>query len=147
MPATPFRRILIGWDASAAASTALTTAVTIADGDGVVIARAVLSPPAHAETGGEHARDIAAQRDWLSERFERLMRNTDSHGAHVRLEWGQSNDVSADLCTSAEHHGCDLIILGRHGAESRLRERKLGHVAQTVAQHTDLPVLLVSAAL
>jgi nucleotide-binding universal stress UspA family protein len=145
VPATPFRRILIGWDASAAASAALSTAVTIADGDGVVIARAVLSPPAHAETGGEHARDVAAQREWLNERFELLLRNLDTHGAHVRLEWGQGNDIPTDLCKSAEHHGCDLIILGRHGEENRLRDISLGHVARLAAERSALPVLLVSA--
>jgi hypothetical protein len=28
---------------------------------------------------------------------------------------GESADIPDDLCACADHHGCDLIILGRHG--------------------------------
>ena len=145
MPAPPFRRILIGWDASPAAHAALITSLTIADGNGVVIARAVLTPAEHTETGGEQTRDLQAQRHWLRTQFDKALATTATHGAQQRLEWGESTDISADLCASAEYHGCDLIVVGRHGEDSHLRTSGLGHVAKQLSRGTKLPVLRVSA--
>ncbi|SFE46732.1 Nucleotide-binding universal stress protein, UspA family [Actinacidiphila alni] len=145
MPAGPFHRILVGWDASPAAHTALVTALSLADGQGTVIARAVLTPPEHAETRGEQRRDMEAQRDWLEDQFTRSVHTAPTRGAHVRLEWGEHTDVPDDLRTCATDHGCDLVVVGRHGEDSRLRIAGLGPVARAMVQDTDLPVLLVSA--
>ncbi|WP_367667071.1 universal stress protein [Streptomyces sp. DG2A-72] len=49
-----------------------------------------------------------------------------------------------DLHASARHHGCDLIVIGRHGEDSHLRTTGLGPVALAAAERTRLPVLLVS---
>ncbi|MEU9244439.1 universal stress protein [Streptomyces sp. NPDC048385] len=146
MPAAPFHRILVGWDASPAAHHALTTAMTIADGDGLVIARAVLTPSPHTETSGEQRRDLDAQRHWLQEQFDKTLRTATTHGAQVRLEWGESGEIWDDLHACAEHHCCDLIVVGRHGGEGSLRTAGLGPVARALAQEPRLPVLLVSAA-
>ncbi|MFE3946803.1 universal stress protein [Streptomyces sp. NPDC059118] len=144
MSASPFHRILTGWDASPAARTALTTAMSLADGRGVVIARAVLTPPQHIETGGEQDRDLGSQRRWLQEEFENTLRTSTTHGARVRLEWGESSDIADDLCTYAAQHGCDLVVIGRHGSDSRLRIAGVGPVARDLSSRTSLPVLLVS---
>ncbi|MFE2373855.1 universal stress protein [Streptomyces sp. NPDC059398] len=143
-PVTPFHRILVAWDASPAARTALTTAMAIAHGKGLVIARAVLTPPQHTETGGEQSRDLGSRRVWLQDQFDHALDTSSHHGARVRLEWGESNDIPTDLCAHAERHGCDLIVLGRHGDDSRLRTAGLGPVAQAVSARSALPVLLVS---
>jgi hypothetical protein len=55
--------------------------MTIADGNGVVIARAVLTPPEHTETGREQSRDLATQRHWLSEQFDKTLATAATHGA------------------------------------------------------------------
>jgi nucleotide-binding universal stress UspA family protein len=146
MTASPFHRILVGWDASPAARTALTTALALADGQGTVIARAVLNPPEHIETAGEQRRDMGSQRQWLEDRFHQAVRTTSAYGARVRLEWGEHTDVPEDLRACARDHGCDLIVIGRHGEDSRLRIAGLGPVARALAQGVDLPVLLVSSA-
>ncbi|NLU76677.1 universal stress protein [Streptomyces sp. HNM0575] len=146
MSSGPFRRILVGWDASPAAHTALATAFTLADGDGVVIARAVLAPPRHVETSGEGTRELDAQRRWLSEQYDSTVRSATPHGARARLEWSESTDIPADLCAGAEDHGCDLIVVGRHGENGHLRTTGLGPVARAVPEGTHLPVLLVSPA-
>ncbi|MFI0938525.1 universal stress protein [Streptomyces sp. NPDC021020] len=146
MTASPFHRILVGWDASPAAHTALTTALALAGERGTVIARAVLNPPEHIETAGEQQRDIASQRRWLEDRFDRAAGAVSTYGAHVRLEWGEHTDIARELRTCATAHNCDLIVAGRHGDDSRLRAAGLGPVARALAQDADLPVLLVSPA-
>ncbi|MEU6284427.1 universal stress protein [Streptomyces sp. NPDC047028] len=143
MPVSPFHRILVGWDASPAAHHALALAMTLADGDGIVIARAVLTPSPHTETGGERQRDLEAQRRWLREQFDTALATTATHGARVRLEWGETPGIPDDLHACARLHGCDLIVLGRHGEDSRLRTGGLGPVARAVSQDARLPVLLV----
>ncbi|MFJ2297069.1 universal stress protein [Streptomyces sp. NPDC087894] len=144
MPSAPFRRILIGWDASPAAHTALTTAVAIADGHGTVIARAVLTPPPHTETGGEQNRHLSAQRHWLQEQFDQALGMIPTHGVRVCLEWGESDNIPDDLVSCAEHHGCDLIIIGRHGEDSHLLTSALGPVARALSSQTTLPVLHIT---
>ncbi|GAA2489269.1 hypothetical protein GCM10023100_07090 [Actinocorallia cavernae] len=144
MSVSPFHRILVGWDASPASHRALATALALADGDGVVIARAVLTPAQHTETGGEQHRDLDAQRRWLSAEYDKALRAGATHGARVRLEWGEDTDIPQDLDGCAHDHGCDLIVLGRHGEDSHLRVTGLGPVAQTLVHGTRLPVLLVS---
>ncbi|MER8118454.1 hypothetical protein GTY81_01520 [Streptomyces sp. SID8366] len=89
----------------------------IADGDGVVIARAVLAPAQHTETGGEQRRDLDAQRRRPSAEYDKALRTGTTHGARVRLEWGE---------------------------DSHLRGTGLGPVARTLVHSTRLPVLLVS---
>lgn len=145
MTASPFHRILVGWDASPAARTALTTALALPDGQGTVIARAVLNPPEHIETAGEQRRDLGSQRHWLEDQFHQTVQTTSAYGARVRLEWGEHTDISEDLRACATEHDCDLIVVGRHGEDSRLRIAGLGPVARALAQNVDLPVLLVSA--
>ncbi|MFC8711868.1 universal stress protein [Streptomyces sp. NPDC057197] len=51
------------------------------------------------------------------------------------------------VCTScAPAPRCDLIVLGRHGADSHLRARPLGDVVRRVTERAALPVLVVPAA-
>jgi nucleotide-binding universal stress UspA family protein len=144
MTVTPVHRVLVGWDGSPAAHAALTTAMSIADGDGVVIARAVLTPARHTETGGEQARDLDAQRRWLREQFDAALAVAATHGSRVCFEWGESDDAADDLCACAEHHGCDLVVMGRHGDHTHVRTLRLGPVAEATIRHTSVPVLLVS---
>ncbi|MCA1218067.1 universal stress protein [Streptomyces sp. 8L] len=143
MSSTAFHRILIGWDGSADAHTALATALAVADGGGTVIARAVLTPSQHTETGGEHRRDVTSQRHWLTETFDEALRSNPAHRARVRLEWAEGEDVSAELRSCASEHGCDLIVVGRRGADSHLRTSGLGPVARAVCDSATVPVLLV----
>ncbi|MFE5078360.1 universal stress protein [Streptomyces halstedii] len=145
MPATPFHRILTAWDASPAAHTALSIAMNIADGNGTVIALAVLTPPQHTETGGETSRDVTSQQQWLQTQFREALGTATSHGTRVRLEWSESVDIGKQLLECAALHGCDLIVIGRHGEDSRLRTSGIGPVAHEVCEGSDLPVLLVDA--
>ncbi|MCS0603680.1 universal stress protein [Streptomyces sp. LP11] len=146
MTASPFHRILVGWDASPGARVALATASAMAQDGGTVIVRAVLVPSEHAETGGEQSRDLSAQRSWSQDRFDQARQTLPASGSRVRLEWGESQDIASDLTASAAEHGCDLIVLGRHGEDSHLRSGPLGPVARQVADQATVPVLVVPTA-
>ncbi|MEU6479203.1 universal stress protein [Streptomyces sp. NPDC047017] len=146
MTASPFHRILVGWDASPAARTALATALALAGDRGSVIVRAVLVPSEHTETSGEQSRDLSAQRTWAQEQFDQARQALPAVAGHVRLDWGESTDIASDLITSAAEQGCDLVVLGRHGEDSRLRTRPLGAVVRQVTEQAGLPVLVVPAA-
>ncbi|MFF9314053.1 universal stress protein [Streptomyces sp. NPDC014748] len=146
MTASPFHRILVGWDASPAARTALATALALAGDSGSVIVRAVLVPSEHTETSGEQNRDLSAQRTWAQERFDQAWQAMPAFTGHVRVDWGENTDVASDLTASAAEHGCDLVVLGRHGEDSRLRARPLGAVVRQVTEQADIPVLVVPAA-
>ncbi len=47
------------------------------------------------------------------------------------------------VCESAAEHGCDVIVVGSHGA-SHTGEVLLGSVSQYVLHHAELPVLVVT---
>jgi nucleotide-binding universal stress UspA family protein len=144
----PYRRVLTGWDASPAAHAALTHAAAIVGPDGIVIARAVLTAPSHTETSGEERRALAAQRDRLQGAFDTARPAATASGTRARLEWGEADPtpgaIAADLAAHAEEHGCDLLVLARHGDDTHLRAHRLGPVAESVLHGTALPVLLVS---
>lgn len=142
--ASPYHRILVGWDGSPAARAALNTAATIADGGGIVIAHAVLRPATHTETTTDQDQDLHSQRAWLQTEFDQAHQAAAEHGSQIRLEWGNSADIAEDICTAAAHHGCDLLVIGRHGSDSHMRTTDLGPVAYAITRSSNLPVLLLS---
>lgn len=60
MSAGPFRRVLVGWDASPDAAEAMTAAAAIADGGHVVVLAVVPEAPV-AEAAEDHDRERAGQ--------------------------------------------------------------------------------------
>ena len=59
-------------------------------------------------------------------------------GAQLQL-WGQ---VAEQICTYADGHGCDLIVLGTRG-RSNFSKLLLGSVSTQVTSHAHCPVTLV----
>lgn len=144
MDSRPFRRILVGWDASPHARTALETAAALADHHGGhVVALAVVRGPTHTETTDEHVRaDHAATRQ-LTEPFELCRVQLRHYGARTELVIDHDRHIAEALHDYATEHGFDLIVLGRHGEGDPLHPR-LGHVAEATAKRGPTPVLLVS---
>jgi nucleotide-binding universal stress UspA family protein len=62
--------------------------------------------------------------------------------ARVTLEFAEGADAARALCEYADAHVFELLVLGRHGKGGVLRPR-LGHVAETVAKKSGLPLLLL----
>lgn len=145
MTAGPFRRVLVGWDASADAAEALRVAAAIAGGDGChVVALAVVRQAAHAEADAEDT-ERASIRRRAEEQFERVRRaNPAAAGIRMSLQIVADRQVGRTVCDYAAEHGFDLLVLGRHGDGGALRSR-LGRVAEAAAQTSAVPVLLLSA--
>ena len=145
MSARWFRRILVGWDSSPGAAAALLAATAIADDEaGRVVALAVLRPVPRGEGGEEErAAEMARHRHQAEESFGRA-RDTlpGAARARVTLEFAESPDAARTLCEYADAHVFELLVLGRHGNGGVLHPR-LGHVAETVAKKSGLPLLLL----
>jgi nucleotide-binding universal stress UspA family protein len=141
-----FRRVLVGWDCSPGAAAALLAAAEIADGaESRVVALAVLRPVPRGESEEEQEAEMAALRHQAEESF-RMARAMlpDAARAGVTLDFTESPDAARSLCEYADAHVFGLIALGRHGTGGMLH-RRLGHVAETVAKKSNLPVLLLGS--
>ena len=144
MTAGPFRRVLVGWDASADAAEALCAAAAIVRGDaGHVVALTVVSAVQGAEAADEQESERAAIKRRVEEGFER-MRESAAIGVRMSLHILEDRQVGRAVCAYAAEHGFDLLVLGRHGDGGALRPR-LGRVAEAAARGSAVPVLLLSA--
>ncbi len=147
MSARRFRRVLVGWDSSPGAAAALAAATAIADDEGGrVVALAVLRPVPRGEgSEEEQAVEIARHRHQAEEAFVKA-RDTlpGASRTRVTLAFAEGADAARELCEYADTHVFDLLVLGRHGNGGVLHPR-LGHVAETVAKKSGLPLLLLGS--
>ena len=142
--AAPFHRVLVGWDGSGDAAEALRIAASVVGGDGGrITALAVLPQPVRLEVADEQETEHAALRHRVEDDFRRAWQRAPVVGARASLEFVENDKAGGTVCAYAEEHGFDLLVLGRHGTGSILRPR-LGHVAQTAARDSAIPVLLVN---
>jgi nucleotide-binding universal stress UspA family protein len=138
----PYRRVLVGWDASPSSVTALRTAAALAAtaAQGCVVAMAVLAEI----RGREHADEISSSLRRVLTVFESARAAIDLPAdAMISLHTEEGSHPARSLCEYAHTHGFDLVVLGRHGNDGILHP-KLGHVAHAVARSSEIPVLLVS---
>ncbi len=143
MTAGPFRRVLVGWDASPDAAEALSAAAAIVGGDaGHVVALTVVPARPGAEAADEQQSERAAIRRRAEERFERVRGS--AAGVRMSLHIVEDREVGRAVCAYAAEHGFDLLVLGRHGDGGTLRSR-LGRVAEAAARGSAVPVLLLGA--
>lgn len=140
----PYRQVLVGWDGSADAVAALGAAAGIVGASaGRVVALAVLPPSASMEQPGPDAADsesAAAQQSFEHARQALLL----CPGTRLSLHVTRGQHAGRAICQYAADHGFDLIVLGRHG-EGSLVPHRLGHVAETAARASRIPVLLLSS--
>jgi len=142
--AGPFRRVLVGWDASADAAEALCAAAAIVRGGaGHVVALTVVPAVQGAEAADELRGEQTAIKRRAEERFE-WVRGSAAAGVRMTLHIVEDQQAGKAVCAYAAEHGFDLLVLGRHGDGGRLRPR-LGRVAEAAVRDSALPVLLLSA--
>ncbi len=120
------QRVLVAWDATAAATRALGDAMEFLQGAEVVNLISVNPGAAHTAMAGV---DIATH----------LAR----HDVKVEVQRLNTNDVSvgAMLLSRAADFGADLMVMGAYG-HARWRELVLGGVTQHVLEHMTVPVLM-----
>jgi nucleotide-binding universal stress UspA family protein len=117
-------RILIGWDASMAASRAISDAIPLLRRAHRVQV-AVFNPPAQSVApGAEMALYLARQ----GIKIEMLMRKTEQH-------------IGAALLSLAHEVNADLLVTGGYG-HARFREIMLGGVTREILETMSVPVLM-----
>jgi nucleotide-binding universal stress UspA family protein len=145
MTVAPFHRVLVGWDGSRDAAEALRIAASVVSSDGGrITALAVLPQSVRLEAADEEEAEHAALRHRVEDEFQQAWQKAPvTIGARASLEFVENDKAGNTVCAYAEEHGFDLLVLGRHGTGGILRPR-LGHVAQTAARDSAIPVLLVN---
>jgi len=142
--AGPFRRVLVGWDASADAAAALGIAASIIGGsEGDVVALTVMQEAPRLEATDEQDSQRDAVRRRADAHFAQVRQATAGAGSvRMSLKIIEDRQVGRAVCDYAAEHGFDLLVLGRSGDGARLRPR-LGRVAEAAARDCAIPVLLI----
>jgi nucleotide-binding universal stress UspA family protein len=128
-PATPGKRVLVGWNGSREASRALHDSLPLIAGAERVVVLTINAEPGGERHGEEPGADIAAH----------LAR----HGLKVEVRRVVGADISAGdlLLNEATDMGADLIVMGGYG-HSRFREFMLGGVTRSLLGQMTVPVLM-----
>lgn len=141
------RKIVVGYDGSAASQRALDFAITraTAQGDSIIIAHVLEWSPYSFLTPSEIEERHKRRKEEL-DRAETaiiapMMKKIEAAGVPVTstLKYGHIADT---LCKIAEDEGAALIFIGRMG-QSGLSSRIFGSVAGTLAQVSPVPVTIV----
>lgn len=138
MNTMPFRRILVGWDASPGARAAVRAALGLAGEEGQVVAVTVAPDKfqgEYHEDAGDADGPARMERDLAT-----LARELRAQPPELRVVTGKR--VAEALCEYAREHGFSLVAVGRHG-EGGLLHPARGHVASTLARLDTVSVLVV----
>jgi len=117
-------RVLIGWDASMAATRAITNAIPLLR-RAHMVAVAIFNPPAQSSAPGSEIALYLARHDI---RIETLQRSTGQH-------------IGTALLALAGEMSADLIVMGGYG-HARFREIMLGGVTREILETMTVPVLM-----
>jgi nucleotide-binding universal stress UspA family protein len=142
--ATPFTRIVVGWDGSAGAIRGLQLALQLSNADtGRVIALAVVPSFAHLEDAEAREHALDEVRAPLREAFDAVVAAAEmAPGEEARLEFAEGVDPAGAVDRYTAMHPIDLVVVGLHGREGLLHP-KMGHVASHAVQVSRCPVLVV----
>lgn len=139
-----FTRLLVGWDGSPGATSALRMALRLAaSNDAQLTALAVVPAFAHVEDLDERRQVAEGVRAPLRAAFEAVVEEDVSHlSRKAVLEFVEAADVVRVFDRYAATHPPDLVVLGLHGQEGLLHP-KMGHIASHAVQSSRCPVLVV----
>jgi nucleotide-binding universal stress UspA family protein len=141
-PGGMFRRVLVGYDGSAAALHALQVAVALAaDLQGEAQVLLVVRPPAHVETAEEQTQAAEAEKENLSRGLSELQNQTQYRG-DISIEVLYADHPAKAIADYAEEHGFDLVVVGGHGRE-QMSHGGIGQSVEALLRHHPCPVLVV----
>lgn len=137
-----FHRVLVGYDGSPAARSALRVAIALAaDLHTDIHVLIVIRPPAHTETDEEREVAAAAERDnlskGLSDHAGDISKNVD-----VSVDVVHADDPAQAIADFVDRYGFDLVVVGRHGRE-QLTHRGIGQSLEGLLRRHPCPVLVV----
>jgi nucleotide-binding universal stress UspA family protein len=144
MSAPVFSKVLVGWDASRAATTGLVLACRLtATTGGTVNAVSVVPTFTHIEADDDRQRAIADAHAPLQAQFDLTVQSLTLHPEQqVSLRFLADEHVADALDHYAAEQMIDLLIVGLHGREGILHPR-MGHIANHVIKSSSCPVLVV----
>ena len=138
-----FQKIVVGYDGSKSAKTALQRAVMMAKEHGAELtALWVREPlPRHSDLPGEFEEEKEAADEYFKDRQEEIRKVAAEHGITIACETRRGHPAKAIL-KFADETKCDLIVIG-HSDHSELWGRLLGDTADRIADHAHCSVLIV----
>ena len=125
----PFKKALISWDGTPAATRATYDAIPILKRTEEVTVLVV-----------ESKKQLESKSD---EQAEALSRNLARHGIHTHVERVSPGEatVASVILNEVSHHDIDVLIMGGYGTPS-LRQKILGGVTRSLLSSMLIPVLM-----
>ena len=136
-----YRRILVGYDGSEAASKAFDSALELAKNHNAELYVLTVSRPPEIGDDVESEAVIENSREHHRKLLAPLQRRTEQAGikGHFQVAVGHPAE---QIIMTADKHQVDLIVVGDRG-RSKFARLLLGSVSKTVVQYADRPVLVV----
>jgi nucleotide-binding universal stress UspA family protein len=139
--ASPFQKILVGFDGSVQAEKATETAFSLARAlDGQVILLAVARPPEPA-TSVELRAMLDDAREHYEQAFAKFRAQAKERGVDLKMEIAVGHPAE-QIIRRAEADHIDLILLGRRGM-SRFEKWILGSISERLLRYAHCPVMVV----
>jgi nucleotide-binding universal stress UspA family protein len=138
-----FKKILVGYDGSKGARTALERAAVLAkQSDAELTALWVREPlPRHSDLPGEFEGEKEAAAEYFEERRREIQEAAKRHGVEIACET-RPGHAAKTILGYADASGIDLIVVG-HSDHSELWGRLLGDTADRISDHAQCSVLIV----
>ncbi|MGB3245079.1 MAG: universal stress protein [Sulfitobacter sp.] len=127
-PSQKADRVLVAWDSSEAAASALHAALPYLKGAQEVVVACIDPVMTSQADGQDPGTDVAA---WLSH-----------HGCKVTVSQFPSGGREIGKCiqSRAQEFGADLVVMGAYG-HARMLQTVLGGTTRSMIEQTDLPIL------
>jgi nucleotide-binding universal stress UspA family protein len=136
-----YRKILVGYDGSAAARKAFEAALELAAKDGAELYVLSVARPPEVGDDVETEAVIENSRQYHRRMLAELKSSVATKGVKTHFEVGTGHPAE-QIIYDADRHGVDLIVVGDRG-RSKFARLLLGSTSKQVAEHAGRPVLLV----
>lgn len=136
-----YRKILVGYDGSAASRKAFETALELAEKDGAELYVLSVARPPEVGDDVETEAVIENSRHYHRRMLAELKSSVAARGVKTHFEVAVGHPAE-QIIFDADRHGADLIVVGHRG-RSNLARFLLGSVSKQVVQYADRAVLVV----
>ncbi|HEY3077355.1 MAG TPA: universal stress protein [Burkholderiales bacterium] len=136
-----YRKILVGYDGSAASRKAFETALELAEKDGAELYVLSVARPPEVGDDVETEAVIENSRQYHHRMLAELKSSPATKRVKTHFEVGIGHPAE-QIIYDADRHGVDLIVVGDRG-RSKFARLLLGSTSKQVAEHAGRPVLLV----
>jgi len=136
-----YRKILVGYDGSAAGRKAFETALELAERDGAELFVLSVARPPEVGDDVETEAVIENSRQYHHRMLAELKSSLAGKQVKAHFEVGIGHPAE-QIIYDADRHGVDLIVVGDRG-RSKFARLLLGSVSKQVVQYSGRPVLVV----